>query len=42
MILVPLSDLNAPVTHSGRHWTSNIAANTYAPGVYGWTNLGPA
>ena len=34
--------LGAPVTHNGRHWTSNIAANPYAPGVYGWTDHGPA
>ena len=34
--------LGAPVTHNGRHWTSNIAANPYAPDVYGWTDHGPA
>lgn len=27
----------AKVTHSGKHWTSDIEANTYEPGVYGWT-----
>lgn len=25
------------VTHNNRKWTSDIDANTYEPGVYGWT-----
>ena len=25
------------VTHNGAHWTSDIDANVYEPGVYGWT-----
>lgn len=25
------------VSHNGKHWTSDIDANTYEPGVYGWT-----
>lgn len=25
------------VSHSGKHWISEISANTYEPGVYGWT-----
>lgn len=28
---------DAKVTHNGKHWTSDIEANTYEPGVYGWT-----
>lgn len=26
----------AKVSHNGKHWISNIPANTYEPGVYGW------
>ena len=26
----------AKVTHNDKHWTSEIDANTYEPGVYGW------
>lgn len=25
------------VSHNDKHWTSDIDANTYEPGVYGWT-----
>lgn len=25
------------VSHAGKHWSSDIDANTYEPGVYGWT-----
>ena len=25
------------VSHNGKHWISGIDANTYEPGVYGWT-----
>ena len=25
------------VTHNSAHWTSDIDANVYEPGVYGWT-----
>ena len=25
------------VSHNGKHWISDIDANTYEPGVYGWT-----
>ena len=25
------------VSHNGSHWISDIDANTYEPGVYGWT-----
>ena len=25
------------VSHDGKHWTSDIDANIYEPGVYGWT-----
>ena len=34
--------LGAKVTHNGRLWTSNAANNTWEPGVYGWTDIGPA
>ena len=27
----------AKVSHGGKHWTSDIDANAYEPGVYGWT-----
>ena len=29
-------DLGAKVSHNEKHWISNIPANTYEPGVYGW------
>lgn len=29
--------LGAKVTWNGKKWTSDINANTYEPGVYGWT-----
>lgn len=29
-------DLGAKVSHNDKHWVSNIPANTYEPGVYGW------
>lgn len=32
-------DLGAKVKHSGKKWTSDIKANTYEPGVYGWTEV---
>lgn len=25
------------VSHNGKHWVSDIDANVYEPGVYGWT-----
>lgn len=28
------------VSHNGRHWTSDVAANVWEPGVYGWTEAG--
>lgn len=28
--------LGAKVTHLDRHWISDLDANTYEPGVYGW------
>lgn len=27
----------AKVSHSDKHWVSDIDANVYEPGVYGWT-----
>lgn len=27
----------AKVSHNSKHWISNIPANAYEPGVYGWT-----
>ena len=29
--------LGARVTHAGKTWTSNYAANVWEPGVFGWT-----
>lgn len=26
----------AKVSHNGKHWTSNVDANVWEPGVYGW------
>lgn len=28
---------DAKVSHNDKHWISNIDANVYEPGVYGWT-----
>lgn len=28
------------VSHTGHKWTSEIDANTYEPGIYGWTDCG--
>lgn len=25
------------VSHNGKHWVSDVAANVWEPGVYGWT-----
>ena len=33
---------DAKVTHKGRIWTSTAASNVWAPGVYGWNDIGPA
>lgn len=30
-------DQGAKVSHNGKHWISNVAANVWEPGVYGWT-----
>lgn len=30
-------DEGAKVSHNGKHWISDIPANVYEPGVYGWT-----
>ena len=29
----------AEVSHDGKHWTSDINASVYEPGVYGWTGV---
>ena len=29
----------AKVNHNGKKWTSDISANVYEPGVYGWTEV---
>ena len=29
----------AKVSHNGKKWTSDIAANVWEPGVYGWTEV---
>lgn len=28
--------MGAKVSHNGKHWISDIDANVYEPGVYGW------
>lgn len=30
---------DAKVSHGGKHWTSNVDANVWEPGVYGWTEV---
>ena len=30
-------ELGAKVSHNGKHWISDIPANVYEPGVYGWS-----
>ena len=30
--------LGAHVTHNGKTWTSQVAANVWEPGVYGWAS----
>lgn len=32
-------DVGAKVTYNGKRWTSDIAANVYEPGVYGWSEV---
>lgn len=32
-------ELGAKVSHNGKHWTSDVAANVWEPGVYGWTEV---
>lgn len=32
-------DLGSKVSHNGKHWTSDVAANVWEPGVYGWTEV---
>ena len=27
------------VSHNGKHWTSNVDANVWEPGVYGWEEV---
>lgn len=29
-------DLGSKVSHNGKHWISDLPANVYEPGVYGW------
>ena len=31
--------LGGKVSHNGKHWTSDVAANVWEPGVYGWTEV---
>lgn len=31
--------LNAMVRHNGKNWRSTVAANVWAPGVYGWVEI---
>ena len=30
---------DAKVSHNGKHWISDVDANTWEPGVYGWTEV---
>lgn len=30
---------DAKVSHNGKHWTSDVDANVWEPGVYGWTEV---
>ena len=39
---VGLYGKGAKVSHAGRRWTSDADNNVWAPGVYGWTDHGPA
>lgn len=38
----PLHKVGAKVTHKGRRWVSTASNNHWEPGVYGWTDHGPA
>lgn len=29
----------AKVAHGGKHWVSDVDSNTWAPGVYGWSEV---
>ena len=31
--------LGAHVSHNDKHWESEIPANTYEPGIYGWSEV---
>lgn len=31
--------LGAKVSHNGKRWTSDVDANVWEPGVYGWTEV---
>ena len=33
---------DAKVSHNGRRWIANVGNNHWEPGVYGWTDAGPA
>lgn len=32
-------DAGDKVTHNGKHWSSDVDANVWEPGVYGWTEV---
>lgn len=34
--------LGAKVSHAGKHWVSDVDANVWEPGVYGWTEQAEA
>jgi hypothetical protein len=38
----PLYQVDAEVTHKGRTWKSTTPNNHWEPGVFGWTDIGPA
>lgn len=31
--------MGAKVSHNGKHWVSNVDANVWEPGVYGWDEV---
>ena len=33
---------DAKVSHNGRRWVADVGNNHWEPGVYGWTDAGPA
>lgn len=38
----PLYQVGAQVTHNSQRWVATVGNNHWTPGVYGWTDSGPA